>query len=219
MTGYWVPYEAAKALLATFCYEIRFVLTPMFGNDFVNTCIPTDNDGFGSFHIDPKIVEYCAEDVKRWAVPVEDRRTTTRSRPSATTTSSKAIRSTNRPLKVIRPRRTRQLEAAFSGDDDVINQRSESIQLPSLSRAEMLLAAASSAVESPSSLGVTTPTLSSPGLMSSALSSPYASPRTTDPATNQEISRRMNVQFLLNLTPKDIEAAETLQSLSQVSNK
>ncbi|KAJ6114314.1 apses transcription factor Xbp1 [Penicillium sp. IBT 16267x] len=41
--GYWMPYEAAKAVAATFCWEIRHVLTPLFGTDFPSICIPTVN--------------------------------------------------------------------------------------------------------------------------------------------------------------------------------
>ncbi|KAJ5231205.1 hypothetical protein N7489_011913 [Penicillium chrysogenum] len=32
--GYWMPYEAAKAMAATFCWRIRYALTPLFGTEF-----------------------------------------------------------------------------------------------------------------------------------------------------------------------------------------
>lgn len=38
-----MPYEAAKAVAATFCWEIRHVLTPLFGTDFPSICVPTIN--------------------------------------------------------------------------------------------------------------------------------------------------------------------------------
>lgn len=38
-----MPYEAAKAVAATFCWEIRHVLTPLFGPDFPSICVPTVN--------------------------------------------------------------------------------------------------------------------------------------------------------------------------------
>ncbi|KAF2092183.1 DNA-binding domain of Mlu1-box binding protein MBP1 [Saccharata proteae CBS 121410] len=33
--GYWMPFEAAKAVAATFCHPIRHALTPIFGPDFL----------------------------------------------------------------------------------------------------------------------------------------------------------------------------------------
>ncbi|KAJ5769604.1 hypothetical protein N7520_004163 [Penicillium odoratum] len=39
--GYWMPYEAARAVAATFCWDIRHVLTPLFGTDFPSICTPT----------------------------------------------------------------------------------------------------------------------------------------------------------------------------------
>jgi hypothetical protein len=32
--GYWMPYEAARAMAATFCWRIRYALTPLFGTEF-----------------------------------------------------------------------------------------------------------------------------------------------------------------------------------------
>jgi len=41
--GYWMPYECAKDLCRTFCYSIRWALTPIFGPTFIKLCIlPTD---------------------------------------------------------------------------------------------------------------------------------------------------------------------------------
>lgn len=61
-----MPFACAKAVMATFCYEIRHLLTPVFGKDFMQTCLlPTDN-GFGSFKIDPAIVQACTEDMRSW---------------------------------------------------------------------------------------------------------------------------------------------------------
>ncbi|KAJ5505257.1 hypothetical protein N7453_004214 [Penicillium expansum] len=38
--GYWMPYEAARAMAATFCWRIRYALTPLFGTEFPAMCIP-----------------------------------------------------------------------------------------------------------------------------------------------------------------------------------
>ncbi|KAL5355065.1 hypothetical protein BJX96DRAFT_170315 [Aspergillus floccosus] len=61
--GYWIPFEAAKAVAATFCWRIRHVLTPIFGLDFPSQCIhPQDRTRrFGQMLIDPAIVKTAAE--------------------------------------------------------------------------------------------------------------------------------------------------------------
>ncbi|KAI2730135.1 hypothetical protein CBS147332_1987 [Penicillium roqueforti] len=56
--GYWMPYEAAKAMAATFCWRIRYALTPLFGTDFPAMCIPpTDRKTHGRMVIPPEIVQ------------------------------------------------------------------------------------------------------------------------------------------------------------------
>ncbi|KAH1709055.1 hypothetical protein KXX23_003067 [Aspergillus fumigatus] len=60
--GYWMPYEAAKAVAATFCWKIRHALTPLFGLDFPSMCIhPQDRGRFGRMVIDPAIVRKATE--------------------------------------------------------------------------------------------------------------------------------------------------------------
>jgi hypothetical protein len=69
--GYWIPYEAAKALAAKFCYKIRFALTPIFGEDFPGICLPEDHEDFGKYNIDPVIVAKCQQrtaDQKRFEI-------------------------------------------------------------------------------------------------------------------------------------------------------
>ncbi|OAP56439.1 hypothetical protein AYL99_09618 [Fonsecaea erecta] len=58
--GYWIPYDAAKALAATFCWNIRYALTPVFGKDFPEICLPPDSENFGSMQIDAEITKRCA---------------------------------------------------------------------------------------------------------------------------------------------------------------
>ncbi|KAG9189040.1 hypothetical protein G6011_05908 [Alternaria panax] len=60
--GYWMPYHAARAIAATFCYDIRWALTPVFGNDFPSTCLHPADPGFAKFLIDPAIVRYCVQE-------------------------------------------------------------------------------------------------------------------------------------------------------------
>ncbi|PGH13496.1 hypothetical protein AJ79_03626 [Helicocarpus griseus UAMH5409] len=54
--GYWMPFEAAKAVAATFCWKIRYALTPLFGVEFLSICIPPEDHLFGRMVIDQSIV-------------------------------------------------------------------------------------------------------------------------------------------------------------------
>ena len=64
--GYWMPFEAAKAVAATFCYHIRYALTPLFGLDFVSMCIRPGEEGFGHMVIDREIVRRCTEEANEY---------------------------------------------------------------------------------------------------------------------------------------------------------
>ncbi|KAH7083248.1 hypothetical protein BKA63DRAFT_402686 [Paraphoma chrysanthemicola] len=64
--GYWMPYQAAKAIVSTFCYDIRWALTPVFGNDFPSMCLHPKDPGFAKFLIDPAIVQYCTMETDRF---------------------------------------------------------------------------------------------------------------------------------------------------------
>lgn len=62
-----MPFETAKALATTFCWEIRYLLTPLFGLDFPDMCIPpTDRANFGRMVIDPAIVQEAAETARHY---------------------------------------------------------------------------------------------------------------------------------------------------------
>ncbi|KAK3906311.1 hypothetical protein C8A05DRAFT_29814 [Staphylotrichum tortipilum] len=54
--GYWMPFECAKAICATFCYKISGALIPLFGPDFPFECIPEKAPGHGRMTINPDIV-------------------------------------------------------------------------------------------------------------------------------------------------------------------
>lgn len=57
-----MPYDAAKAVAATFCWRIRHALTPVFGLDFPSQCIhPQDRARFGRMVIDQSIVRKATE--------------------------------------------------------------------------------------------------------------------------------------------------------------
>ncbi|PLB34943.1 putative APSES transcription factor Xbp1 [Aspergillus candidus] len=56
--GYWMPYTAARAIAATFCWKIRYALTPLFGVDFPNDCIHPDNRNlFGRMIVSPQVIQ------------------------------------------------------------------------------------------------------------------------------------------------------------------
>ena len=60
--GYWMPFDAAKALAATFCWKIRYALTPLFGNEFPAMCIsPNDRKNYGRMVIPPEIIRRATE--------------------------------------------------------------------------------------------------------------------------------------------------------------
>ena len=65
-TGYWMPCEAAKAIAATFCWKIRYALTPVFGRDFPAICIPPGSEKFGEMIIDSAITRRCTERARQY---------------------------------------------------------------------------------------------------------------------------------------------------------
>ncbi|KAK2757564.1 hypothetical protein FQN54_004533 [Arachnomyces sp. PD_36] len=64
--GYWVPYEAAKAVAATFCWDIRYVLTPVFGIDFPSLCRPRTDKNFGVMDVSQDIILQATETARRY---------------------------------------------------------------------------------------------------------------------------------------------------------
>ncbi|KAI0425103.1 hypothetical protein F5Y09DRAFT_352735 [Xylaria sp. FL1042] len=54
--GYWMPYQCAKAVCATFCYSISGALIPIFGPDFPAFCRQVDAPDYSRMVIDPAIV-------------------------------------------------------------------------------------------------------------------------------------------------------------------
>lgn len=61
-----MPFEAAKAVAATFCYDIRYALTPLFGLDFVDLCIGPEETDFRRMVIDSRIIKKCAEEANEY---------------------------------------------------------------------------------------------------------------------------------------------------------
>jgi hypothetical protein len=61
-----MPFECARALCSTFCYKIRWVLTPLFGPDFVTQCLPPDHLNYARFKIDGNIVRRAERQAEGW---------------------------------------------------------------------------------------------------------------------------------------------------------
>ncbi|CZT20819.1 uncharacterized protein RCC_06677 [Ramularia collo-cygni] len=71
--GYWMPYACARAVCLTFCYTIRWALTPVFGPDFIKECLTPDDPGYCRFKIDPQLVLDAAQEVKCRKLGTESR--------------------------------------------------------------------------------------------------------------------------------------------------
>ncbi|KAI0147598.1 hypothetical protein GGR57DRAFT_505497 [Xylariaceae sp. FL1272] len=54
--GYWMPYQCAKAVCATFCWSIAGALIPIFGPDFPSLCIAPEAPDYGRMIIESAIV-------------------------------------------------------------------------------------------------------------------------------------------------------------------
>ena len=59
--GYWIPFEAAKAIAARLCWDIRYVLTPVFGVDFPDICLPKSDPLSKQLSIGRDIIARCTE--------------------------------------------------------------------------------------------------------------------------------------------------------------
>lgn len=63
-----MPFDAAKAVAATFCHEIRYALVPVFGEDFLSLCIEPEDPSFGRMIIDCDIVQRCTEQAAQYRI-------------------------------------------------------------------------------------------------------------------------------------------------------
>lgn len=79
-----MPFEAARAIAATFCWSIRYALTPVFGRDFPALCIPPDSEEFGEMIIDSAVTRRCTDQAKQFRLlesPVASRDTSSPASP------------------------------------------------------------------------------------------------------------------------------------------
>ncbi|EME46120.1 hypothetical protein DOTSEDRAFT_51684 [Dothistroma septosporum NZE10] len=64
--GYWMPYACARAICLTFCYNIRWALSPIFGPSFIKECLPPENSGFARFKIDAEVIRCATLEAEGW---------------------------------------------------------------------------------------------------------------------------------------------------------
>ncbi|PHH64799.1 hypothetical protein CDD81_3865 [Ophiocordyceps australis] len=62
--GYWMPYQCARAVCATFCFEIAGALIPLFGPDFPAACRPPDSQMFGEMTISNRLIASATVEAK-----------------------------------------------------------------------------------------------------------------------------------------------------------
>ncbi|KAI9672889.1 MAG: hypothetical protein M1829_004439 [Trizodia sp. TS-e1964] len=127
--GYWMPYEAAKAVAATFCYHIRYALTPIFGAGFVGQCVHPDDPAFGRMVIDRDIVRQCTIVANELRVLGKNNAS---SRESSTVGSVMATSSPSWSPKVLGPKRSPlvEFESGYSTDTDSSEQNSTAYPTP-----------------------------------------------------------------------------------------
>ena len=82
-----MPFEAAKAVAARFCYDIRYVLVPVFGPDFVSMCQKCGDPSKIRFNVEPRIIQRCTEAVT--ANQAQSRQSSVAVSPRTTTASAK----------------------------------------------------------------------------------------------------------------------------------
>lgn len=105
--GFWMPFEAAKAMAATFCWAIRYALTPIFGLDFPDLCVDEADPCFGRMKIDARIIQQCTEKASEYRLLY-----TTTSRPSSATSTTSSPTTMKSSARTLRPKVSKALDAA-----------------------------------------------------------------------------------------------------------
>ena len=100
-----MPYEAAKAIAATFCWKMRYALTPVFGLDFPDTCLPPDDPHYGEMILDQEITTRCTEEAAAYRLmEIESRNASTRASPMLPSPLTPSTPTHPRPYKELRPK-------------------------------------------------------------------------------------------------------------------
>lgn len=113
-----MPFEAAKAVAATFCYNIRYALTPIFGIDFLGHCVVPEDPRFGRMVIDRNIVRHCTEAANELRVLSREASVLASPRTPASSNSSNVFsRWTPKSLRP-KPIKTMDVESGYGTDTD-----------------------------------------------------------------------------------------------------
>lgn len=112
-----MPFEAAKAVAAKFCYEIRYVLVPVFGPDFVSMCQKCGDSSTLRLKIDASIVQRCTEAVTGTANQAQSRESSVAVSPRTQTAYANL---TVWPPKSLRPKPAKLIDAesGYGTDSD-----------------------------------------------------------------------------------------------------
>lgn len=105
--GYWVPYACARAICLSFCHQIRWALTPIFGHSFVKECLRPDHPDFARFKVDSEVVRNAQLEADGWRLTAS-RSGTPDSVSAGPPTARDIPRSVPNPVpapKQLRPRR------------------------------------------------------------------------------------------------------------------
>lgn len=115
-----MPFEAAKAVTATFCYNIRHALTPVFGNDFLFICTSPKDPNFAKFLIGQDIIYRCTVQSERWRLESEDRRTPARQRSVTVSTPRSQFAYVPWTIKSLKKRQSKgtDVESGYGTDTD-----------------------------------------------------------------------------------------------------
>ena len=110
-----MPYDAAKAVAARFCYEIRYPLVPVFGPDFVSMCYKPGDLTFLRLNIEPSVILRCAETAN--AVHTESRESSLAVSPRTQASASPRL---PWPPKSLRPKQFKKtdIESGYGTDTD-----------------------------------------------------------------------------------------------------
>lgn len=121
-----MPFEAAKAVAATFCYDIRYALTPIFGIDFLSLCAEPGEDGYKIMIIDRDIIHQCTETANTF-------RALSRGASQMRSPQTPSSNSLSRwPSKSLRPKKakTKDIESRYGTDMDTSDKYIDSPQTP-----------------------------------------------------------------------------------------
>ena len=114
-----MPFDAAKAVAARFCYEIRYVLVPVFGPDFVAMCQKWGDENYLNLGVDPSIIQQCAQQCMDTAIAYQ-----AQSRESSVAVSPRTpathLNLLAGPPKSLRPKPTKAIDAesGYGTDSD-----------------------------------------------------------------------------------------------------